>query len=130
MPWDRLADVEFVVLFGSQQRGRNQPHSDVDLAVMPRPGANPNQVGGALMAALHRSDVDLTWLPNASWLLLWEVAQGQLVFERRPGACSAWRNYAWQRWADRRIWQERDRRYAERYMEGDWRLNRDLVQRK
>jgi len=100
---------------------------------MPSRPCSPRRAVGVLtdvMAALGRSDVDFVWLSETSWLLGWEVARGTLLAETIPGAYATWRRFAWQRYADRRLWEERDRRYFTRFEEDDWALNVPVIQRK
>lgn len=78
---DRLSEacrdlgLDFVALFGSAARGTTRADSDVDLAVMGEATADPLEVTRVLSFRLMRGDLDVVWLPRASWLLGWEVAQ-------------------------------------------------------
>lgn len=127
-------DLALVILFGSQAQGRAREGSDTDLALMPA-GTGPGgmdrlRVEGELAAVLGRGDLDLVWLPEASWLLAWEVAQGCALFESRPGTFADFKSVARLRRADAWIWIERDRAYLNRSLGGAWQMNVDLVRRK
>jgi len=91
---DAVADLEmeFVVLFGSHADGTQRWDSDVDVAVMPSPATPPGalDVLRKMSRCLERSDLDLVWLPEATWLMEWQVAlHGQLLSERRAGTFDA-----------------------------------------
>ncbi|HEY3998394.1 MAG TPA: HepT-like ribonuclease domain-containing protein [Candidatus Xenobia bacterium] len=126
----RRLDLDFVVLHGSQAKNRARRNSDVDLAVMPTGHGDPDDVGARLMGELGTGNIDLTWLPNASWLLAWQVSEGQLLHERQRGAYHAWQLYAWQRYADSECWRRLDRAFFNRYVLGAWALDKALLQRK
>jgi len=127
----RERGLDLVVLFGSRAKGTARPGSDTDLALQPsRPGLERLKVEGELAGALGQRGLDFVWLPEASWLLAWEVAQGQLVFESRPGLFQDFRSLAWLRKADSRVWVERDRDYLRRAVKGSWTMNLDLLRRK
>lgn len=84
--------------------------------------------GSALAARLRPRDVDLVWLPDASWLLWSEVARdGIVVFERRPGAFGAFRSSACLRMMEAGVWKARDARFVQRSLDRRWQVNTELV---
>jgi hypothetical protein len=87
-------EIAAAYVFGSVATGRTRTDSDVDVAVLL---ARPLSVRGAFSyrlkliadmgSALHRSDVDLVLLNDASPLLAHRVlSKGRLVFERSRSA--------------------------------------------
>ncbi|MHB2019662.1 MAG: HepT-like ribonuclease domain-containing protein [Candidatus Xenobia bacterium] len=125
-------DLGFIALFGSQARMNARPDSDVDLAVMPLRDDVPRSQLDKLLPALRLSAPDLVWLPDSPWLLAWEIARdGALLYEARPGVFDAFRNLAARRRADcQEMWTARDRRFRDRFLQGDWSMNKALVERK
>ena len=132
--WDFLTGIaekhalDFVTLFGSTARGILG--RDVDLAVMPRAPlddlSSQEELYEDLCTALHPAVVDLTFLPNASWLLNWQVARdgicllGGPVFER-------FREAAYWRKADSQSWSRAERQYLAKFLLGEVKMDRDLV---
>ena len=95
-------EVRLAAVFGSAARGEARPASDLDLAVALRPGA-PVATWGVLALDLGRVglDIDLVDLAAAPPLLGFEIARaGQVLVEREPGAWTAWRVGAMNRWWD------------------------------
>lgn len=96
-------------LFGSHALGRATDHSDVDLAVFTRPGAQ-DEVGGYgyaadlaahLMAALGETRVDLVLLNDAAPLLYHRVLRdGVRVLSRDLPATTTREGYALSRYCD------------------------------
>ncbi|MHB2016116.1 MAG: type VII toxin-antitoxin system HepT family RNase toxin [Candidatus Xenobia bacterium] len=133
--WCQRLDLDMVVLFGSRAQGREQPHSDIDLAIMPA-SVDADQetswrVTCALVDGLRRGDLDVIWLPTASWLLTWEVAQhGRVVYERHPGLFHQFWLQAALRRADSRLWRRRDADFLNAVLGGSRVLDADLVHRK
>ena len=70
-------------LFGSQARGDTTPLSDVDIAVILEPGAEPTvqaRLISDLMLALRRSDIEVVVLNNAPPLLKERaISRGRLL---------------------------------------------------
>lgn len=87
-------EVAAAYVFGSVATGRPRRDSDVDVAILlakPLPASRVLSYRLELMAdlgsALHRSDVDLVLLNDASPLLAHRVlSKGRLVFERSRSA--------------------------------------------
>jgi predicted nucleotidyltransferase len=83
-------DVVLAYLFGSHARGTAGPLSDVDIAVLARPGMNSHQLFdlrleliGDLMARLACNDVDVVLLNQASLALSYRVLRdGRLLYCR------------------------------------------------
>ena len=101
------ADVDLVVLFGSRAKANSHASSDWDLAIRFRDEpSNPMRLYGLdaeLSQALHCSSdaVDVVDLDRSSYLLQRVVAEdGQLLFEREPGAFLNFRSRAIRQWAD------------------------------
>lgn len=74
-------------VFGSQVSGETTPLSDVDIAVVLDPAVDsPGRLQAILisdlMAALHRSDVDVVILNNVPPLLKERAISGRLVYCR------------------------------------------------
>jgi predicted nucleotidyltransferase len=90
----RRREIAAAYVFGSVASGRTRMESDVDVAVLlARPLRTKDsldyrlQLMADLGSALHRSDVDLVVLNDASPLLAHRVlSKGTLVFERSRSA--------------------------------------------
>lgn len=90
----RRREVAAAYVFGSVATGRTRKESDVDVAILlarPLPASRALSYRLKLMAdlgsALHRPDVDLVLLNDASPLLAHRVlSKGRLVFERSRSA--------------------------------------------
>jgi uncharacterized protein len=84
----RQPDVRLAYLFGSHARGRTHPLSDVDVAVVLDDQLSSSEqshtrlrLTGELMAWLHRDDVDVVILNQASLLLRHRVLRdGRLLY--------------------------------------------------
>lgn len=131
----RRCDLRFVALFGSHARGTARAGSDLDLALMPtRLGSQPPRsvkLAEQLIHALRRSDLDFVYLPEASWLVNSEVARdGRPLYEAWPGAFRAFQEVAHWRRVDGRRRRDLDRGLLQRYLEGDWTMNEDLVRQR
>jgi len=127
--------LRFMVLFGSRARRMERAASDLDLALMPLCWPDdtdaPWNLSSALTKALRRSDLDVAWLPYASWLLWWEVARdGILLYENCPGQYRSFQIVAALRRADSRLWRQRDHCFLQRVLEGSWDVNAELIRRK
>jgi uncharacterized protein YutE (UPF0331/DUF86 family) len=84
-----------------------------------------------LIRELGRSDLDIVWLPEASWLLQQQVASlGVPLFESGPGTFQKFQSDAHWRGVDAGPWRDRQRAFLRRFLAGDWSLNRDIVQRR
>jgi len=101
------ADVDLVVLFGSRAKANSHTSSDWDLAIRFRnEPTDPMRLYGLdaeLAQALRCSSdaVDVIDLDRSSYLLQRVVAEdGQLLFEREPGAFLNFRSRAIRQWAD------------------------------
>jgi predicted nucleotidyltransferase len=89
----RHREVQAAYLFGSAATGRMRPDSDVDVAVLVN-SVKPFRflkyrldLMADLGKALHRADIDLVLLNQASPLLAHRVlSKGDLVFERSASA--------------------------------------------
>ncbi|MCA9796320.1 MAG: DUF86 domain-containing protein [Candidatus Eremiobacteraeota bacterium] len=127
--------LELIVLYGSTARGQATAESDLDLALLPR-----NPLGGVrdldrltsrVCREMGRGDLDIAWLPNASWLLWQEIARdGQILFQSRPEAPARFRAEAALRVAEAFPWRYRDRRFVSRFLQGETFVNDSLVWRK
>lgn len=86
--------IQAAYLFGSVATGRARADSDIDIAVLLAASVHPAQMFSYrldliadLGSALHRSDVDVVILNQASPLLAHRVlSKGRLIFERSPSA--------------------------------------------
>jgi predicted nucleotidyltransferase len=117
----RRYNLDLIVLFGSQAKGRGRRGSDVDVAVHARRrrwGDADWELGliGDLSAGLKSgSEIDVAFLNGADPVLLFEVAsEGLPLFEAEPAGFAQFRSYAARRYDDNRKWRERRRRYQER----------------
>lgn len=125
-------ELDFVAVFGSTARGRPEP-GDLDLALSPcsalaRP---PRTLWRDWAHELMRGDLDLVWLPSASWLVQQQVAfHGRPLFERSPGKFRDFYLRAILRSADSDTWRRRERAYLEKLLNGGFKLEQDLVHRK
>jgi len=116
----RRYQLDLIVLFGSQAKGRTRKGSDVDVAVRARRrrwGDANWELGlvSDLAAALESSgEVDVAFLNGADPVLLFEVASdGIPLFEAEPAGFAQFCSYAARRYEDNRKWFERRRRYQE-----------------
>lgn len=95
----RRRGLRFVALFGSSAREMRRPGSDLDLAAMPDDldltSAGRLPLAQDLIDTVHRSDLDVVWLPTAGWLLQREVAREGGSFSSfdpaRSRSSSGWR---------------------------------------
>ena len=117
-----------VVGFGSRARGQSHSESDFDVAILRGAGAR-NAHG--LHSALGETNLDVTWLDEASWLMWAEVARdGRPLFESRAGIHGEFVVQATLRKWDSEVWRRRDREFIRRVLERKLQLNSDLVVRK
>lgn len=90
----RKREILAAYIFGSVSTGRTRKSSDIDVAVLISDRISPSKrfeyrlkLMADLGSALHRSDVDLVILNEASPLLAHRVlSKGKLVFERSASA--------------------------------------------
>ncbi len=124
--------LDFVVLFGSQARGQAGPESDFDLALMPHGDLQDrDQVEERLVARLARGDLDMVWLPHASWLLASRVAlEGKVLYEREPWQFHRFALRSALRRADSLIWSRRNKEFVERVLNRNHAVDKDLVESK
>jgi uncharacterized protein len=88
------AEVQAAYIFGSMASGRARPDSDIDIAVLVDRRVRSVQslnyrlkLLADLGAALHRTDVDLVILNQATPLLAHRIlSRGKLIFERSASA--------------------------------------------
>jgi predicted nucleotidyltransferase len=96
--------LRLAVVFGSRATGRARSGSDLDVGFWPLDPELPLRDELALASALSAEsgmEVDLVRLDREDPLLGREVARtGVCVYERTPGAFSAYRAEAMSRWAD------------------------------
>lgn len=116
----RRYNLDLIILFGSQAKGRASEGSDIDVAVRARRrrwGDADWELGlvSDLTAALESSgEVDVAFLNGADPVLLFEVASdGVPLFEAEPAGFAQFCSYAARRYEDNRKWFERRRRYQE-----------------
>jgi predicted nucleotidyltransferase len=89
----QFAGVRLALLFGSQARGRANPASDVDVAVL-APRGDLLALASGLSEACGR-EVDVVSLEDPGVPLLEEIMRdGQLLHEGEPGAYATWRSRA------------------------------------
>jgi predicted nucleotidyltransferase len=130
-PISERYSLGFLAVFGSSARGK--VGRDLDVAVMP---ANPiedmrdrEQLFEDLSEALYPAQVDLTYLPNASWLLAWHVARdgicllGNEAFARFQ-VSSFWRK------TDSGGWRWAEKSYLARFLRKEKNMDGDLIQRR
>ena len=88
----RKHSLKLIVLFGSQANGRTHPGSDVDVAILPAQRLSweeRNELWAGL-CELFQTQVDLSMLDHAQPLLMYHVADGQLLYE---GERWVWANF-------------------------------------
>lgn len=121
--------LTLVVLFGS--RGL-RPDSDWDLALEScRDDLDPSQVEEAFVSRLQRGDLDFLWLQQAAPIARSQVAQkGEPVFQDSAHQFSRFQIRAQLARDDERPWANRNRRFIERTLNGDWHVDTELVTRK
>ena len=91
----------------------------------------PGEIIDAFVAAFERADLDVVWLPRASWLLWSRVArEGQALYENSPGVFHQFKLTAALRDADSGLWRALDRQFADRALQGRWEVDTRLVRRK
>lgn len=88
-----LPEVQLLVLFGSAARGQLRPDSDIDVGVLLTDSAADSaaarmRVEGQLSVTCVRP-LDFVVINHAPPQLRFEIAKGEVLFERRPGA---WRD--------------------------------------
>jgi predicted nucleotidyltransferase len=103
----RRYNLDLIVIFGSQVRGRDVPGSDVDVAVrfVRREWGNVDleldlldDLGEAIDGD---GDLDVAFLNGAAPLLLYQVAcTGVPLYERTPGDFALFQSYAARRYYD------------------------------
>lgn len=123
--------LSFVALFGSSTRG--QAGRDLDVAVMPISPLDDltdrNRLFQELSDALGPVPVDLSVLPNASWLLNWQVARdgvcllGQAAFERFCES-ALWRKI------DSGWWRGAEREFLAQFLRKENGMDKELIQRR
>lgn len=93
--------LDFVVLFGSQARGRIHGKSDIDIAVISREEVNRARLAMDFSEMFKHADTEVVNLANTSPTLMHSVSRdGKLLYEKEPGAYLAWRVYAAKIWMD------------------------------
>ena len=118
---ERMPGIRWALVFGSLSRG--EPFHDVDIAVMPEPGAFPSwRDWGSMVRDLEISlegvgPVDVVDLTAVSPPVLYEIiTQGRVLLDRSPDERAAWEADAALSWLDfLPTWEEqrRVRRLAE-----------------
>jgi len=94
-------DFLMVALFGSWATGRGGPHSDLDLAFLPRNGMDEVAVTSEVIRLTHWNDVDVVNLLHADALLAMQIAEsGIVLFEADPSVFAEFRSLAFRRYVD------------------------------
>ncbi len=112
--------VAAAFIFGSQARGTSSPGSDLDIAILPKPGAPQDhlralQYTNDLMNLLHRQDVDVVMLDRAPPLLLHRVARdGEVIFATSNTVVAEFVIHAVQQFEDTRPLRELQAKQASR----------------
>jgi predicted nucleotidyltransferase len=90
-----------VVLFGSWATGRGGPHSDLDLAFLPRNGMDETALTSEVIRLTHWNDVDVVNLHHADPLMAMQIAEsGIILFEVDPSIFPEFRSLAFRRYVD------------------------------
>jgi len=111
-------EVRLVLLFGSRAQGRATESSDVDLAVE---GDHPDtyRLARELSLSLGK-EADVVDLARAGYPLLKAVLRdGEVVYQRRPGAAAGWRSRTIAQLETDRPWFERMRDAYLKELAGD-----------
>lgn len=96
-----VPELELLVLFGSQAKGRARAASDVDVAVRCTRAADLDALYAVLAPRLGTDRVDLVDLRRAGPLLAFEVARsGRVLYERSSGAFREFQSLASRRYCD------------------------------
>jgi len=123
----RVAGLRWAVLFGSAARG--EAFADVDLAIMPAPGAFEGLVDACgLGAELARKlgiqglSVEVIDLRSAALPCLGALLdEASLLLDREPAARRFWEAEVTLRWLDfQPLWDLNDRLRRQRLAEGGW----------
>jgi predicted nucleotidyltransferase len=114
-------NLDLIVIFGSQVRGRDVSGSDVDVAVrfVRREWGNVDlelDLLGDLGEAIE-GDLDVAFLNGAAPLLLYQVAcTGVPLYEQTPGDFALFQSYAARRYYDsQKFFAAQDRYLRENY---------------
>jgi predicted nucleotidyltransferase len=79
--------LDLLVLFGSRARGESHSGSDWDFGYLATPEFGPYDLFARLVLLLGTDRIDLVNLNRTNGLLRFRVAaEGQILFEARPGA--------------------------------------------
>ncbi|HET9299837.1 MAG TPA: nucleotidyltransferase domain-containing protein [Candidatus Polarisedimenticolaceae bacterium] len=98
--WDS-GEFGLLVLFGSWATGRGGPHSDLDLAFLPRNGMDETAVTSEVVRLTHWNDVDVVNLRHADPLMAMQIAEsGIVLFEADPSSFPEFRSLAFRRYVD------------------------------
>jgi uncharacterized protein YutE (UPF0331/DUF86 family)/predicted nucleotidyltransferase len=124
--------IEFIAQFGSQARGTARPDSDFDLALMPECWDDDRHLEADQdLARLLGSAVDTTWLPDASWLLAYNVARdGQVLYEKQSGEFKRFVIASHLRAGDAALWRRLQLQGLRRAVQKDSTMDKLLVQDK
>jgi len=102
--WATHSFVEAVWIFGSVATGKNQPDSDVDVAVLcagPLTLAQEGELVSHIMGALRRNDVDCVNMELAPPFLQFRILRdGVLVLDRNPVRRVSFTARAWSTYFD------------------------------
>ena len=113
----RRPEVQLVVLFGSQVKGRARVKSDCDIAVRLDRAADLVALTNEVTRLLGITDVDLVDLRRASSLLLMQVAtSGVVLYEREPGLFHRFQSLAYRRYWDTAKFREAQKRALEVFL--------------
>ncbi|MEK7169744.1 MAG: nucleotidyltransferase domain-containing protein [Patescibacteria group bacterium] len=114
----RKYGLSFVVLFGSQARGKTHPQSDIDIGVAKRAASYFEEahvplidLGGELSDLFRRDDLEVVNLSDASPTLMRVVVRdARLLYESAPGEFESWRLFAIRVWMDTEWLRDRARK--------------------
>jgi predicted nucleotidyltransferase len=114
-----IPDLQLVVLFGSEARGRARKDSDIDVAVLTESPAELDSLYLALAPVFKTDRLDLVDLRRAGPVLAFSVARsGLLLFERSPGTFRQFQSLAYRRFGDTKKLRDAQRRSIHVFLSG------------
>ncbi|MBI3804110.1 MAG: nucleotidyltransferase domain-containing protein [Nitrospirae bacterium] len=117
-PLSQRAELQLVILFGSQASGEARSESDIDLAILGEGPLDLTPLTAEAIRLLKTSRVDLVDLYRASPLLKREVVRkGKLLYEKRPGAYLDFSSLAVRRYIDTQKLRDARKDAIERFLE-------------
>jgi predicted nucleotidyltransferase len=104
--------LRFIILFGSQAKGKGHAKSDIDIGFLFDTPSNVLELTNNVIRLLRKDNVDVVDLGKASPLLRYSVAKkGVLLYEREPGLFTQFFSLSYRMYVDtKKLREARDRR--------------------